>query len=231
MRRRLSSLRGAWRWSTGHLFRKVGRDGGDGRGSRSFKLLVCFFFFSLLWNCFSRLLRGLLPAPNVSPPPSLLRSLLRSLALSQMVNLNGLLVKSTSTDGFHLETGPLDPPLQFPPPTSSSSSFASPPFLPNPGEKTGLRCRWSDVQELCRPTSTQSFSFPVVDFGSCSFSGSIHRTTSGRLSLFSTTEASARPQRKSSPYYRPTWLRFGLIIAAHETPQCAPIGANLKQKL
>jgi len=27
LRRRLSSLRGAWRWSTGHLFRKVGRDG------------------------------------------------------------------------------------------------------------------------------------------------------------------------------------------------------------
>lgn len=138
LRRRLSSLRGAWRWSTGHLFRKVGRDGGDGGGSRSFKLLVCFFFFSLLWNCFSRLLRGLLPAPNVSPPPSLLRSLLRSLALSQMVNLNGLLVKSTSTDGFHLETGPLDPPLQFPPPTSSSSSFASPPFFPTQERKQVL---------------------------------------------------------------------------------------------
>lgn len=116
----------------------------------------------------------------------------------------------------------------LPPPPPPPSP---PPFLPNPGEKTGLRCRWSDVQELCRPTSTQSFSFSVVYFRTCSFSGSIHRTTSGRLSLFSTTEASARPQRKSSPYYRPTWLRFGLIIAAHETPPCAPIGANLKQKL
>ena len=27
LRRRLSSLRGAWRWSTGYLFRKVGRAG------------------------------------------------------------------------------------------------------------------------------------------------------------------------------------------------------------
>lgn len=33
-----------------------------------------------------------------------------------MVNLYGLLVKSTSPDVFHLETGLEDPPLQFPPP-------------------------------------------------------------------------------------------------------------------
>lgn len=32
LRRRLSSLRGAWRWSTGYLFRKVGHDGGGGCG-------------------------------------------------------------------------------------------------------------------------------------------------------------------------------------------------------
>lgn len=38
------------------------------------------------------------------------------LTLSQMVNLYGLLVKSTSPDVFHLETGLEDPPLQFPPP-------------------------------------------------------------------------------------------------------------------
>lgn len=52
------------------------------------------------------------PPTSFALPPFLLRSP----ALSQMVNLNGLLVKSTSTDGFHLETGLLDPPLQFPPP-------------------------------------------------------------------------------------------------------------------
>lgn len=139
MRRRLSSLRGAWRWSTGHLFRKVGRDGGDGRGSRSFKLLVCFFFLFVVELFLSSPSRTFTSPQRLSPslPPSL-RSLLRSLALSQMVNLNGLLVKSTSTDGFHLETGPLDPPLQFPPPTSSSSSFASPLFFPTQERKQVL---------------------------------------------------------------------------------------------
>ena len=161
LRRRLSSLRGAWRWSTGYLFRKVGRHAGDGRDpvASNFSCVFCL----LLWNCFSRLLHGLLPAPNVSLPPSLPPSLRPSLALSQMVNLNGLLVKSTSTDGFHLETGPLDPPLQFPPPPPPPPPPPHPlprlpPFFPAQvlkREKTGLRCRWSDVQELRRLISRQ----------------------------------------------------------------------------
>lgn len=49
-----------------------------------------------------------LPAPTnlcFPPPPSRSPSLPLSLPLPQMVNLYGLLVKSTSPDGIHLETG------------------------------------------------------------------------------------------------------------------------------
>lgn len=67
-----------------------------------------------------------------------------------MVNLNGLLVKLASTDGFHLETGLPDPPLQFPPLLSLPLPLLLLPlFLATQvlkGEKWGLGLR--DVQEL-----------------------------------------------------------------------------------
>lgn len=62
LRRRLSSLRGTWRWSTGYLFRKVGCD----RGAHgwtvgmdvdcSFTVSSLVFFPPLLWSSLSGLL-------------------------------------------------------------------------------------------------------------------------------------------------------------------------------
>lgn len=127
LRRRLSSLRGAWRWSTGYLFRKVGCKRMHGR---IYSKTSCCFFFAFharLFLCrrksFPRLPRRLLPAPQrLFPPPFLPHCL----ALSQMVNLYGLLVKSTSPDVFHLETGPGGPPTQVPSSSSSPTTLHPP---------------------------------------------------------------------------------------------------------
>lgn len=108
VRRRLSSLSRAWRWSTGYLFRKVGalvdrpRMVAPTWCCSSARLAVCSGFF---------VMEGVLWSPSLTftsrqhLPPSLLPSLLPSSTLSQMLNSNGLLVKSNSTAGFHLETG------------------------------------------------------------------------------------------------------------------------------
>lgn len=175
LRRRLSSLRGAWRWSTGYLFRKVGCNGGangwiflDGFSVYNWRVTWRVVNMDhLLFSCPT--LRGLFSPPllflcdrifsHVSfadfyqPPTSfaLPPSLLRSLALSQMVNLYGLLVKSTSPDGFHLETGPQDPPLQFPPPPPPHPlPRLTPSFLIQvlKGEKQVLGCGLCAVQAL-----------------------------------------------------------------------------------
>lgn len=126
-RRRLSSLRGAWRWSTGYLFRKVGCD--EWRiwlkaalVASSLSMLNVFFFF-VIEKVFVSF------ADFYKPPtsfPSLPPFLPYCLTLSQMVNLYGLLVKSTSPDVFHLETGPGGPPTLIP---TSSSSFSLPTTL------------------------------------------------------------------------------------------------------
>lgn len=126
-RRRLSSLRGAWRWSTGYLFRKVGCD--EWRiwlkaalVASSLSTLNVFFFF-VIEKVFVSF------ADFYKPPtsfPSLPPFLPYCLTLSQMVNLYGLLVKSTSPDVFHLETGPGGPPTLIP---TSSSSFSLPTTL------------------------------------------------------------------------------------------------------
>lgn len=137
LRRRLSSLRGAWRWSTGYLFRKVGCKVWI-LSTLAQWLLVLYLL--LLFLCFGK--ACLVSSRTFTSPQRLLPSLCSCFALSQMVNLNGLLVKSTSTDGFHLETGLLDPP----PPTSSPSSpspTTSPPALvldaSSPRRETGLQ--------------------------------------------------------------------------------------------
>lgn len=73
-RRRLSSLRGAWRWSTGYLFRKVGCD--EWRiwlkaALVASSLSTLNVFFLLCHRKSFCLLRRLLQAPNVFslPPP------------------------------------------------------------------------------------------------------------------------------------------------------------------
>lgn len=130
-RRRLSSLRGAWRWSTGYLFRKVGCDEWwiwlkAALVASSLSTLNVFFFF-VIEKVFVSF------ADFYKPPtsfPSLPPFLPYCLTLSQMVNLYGLLVKSTSPDVFHLETGPGGPPTLIPP--SSSSSLPTTLLLPPP---------------------------------------------------------------------------------------------------
>lgn len=62
---------------------------------------------------------SLSPSQALTSPPSshaltsLPPSLSPSKLYSQMLNLTGLLVKSASTDGFHLGTGLLDPPFKI----------------------------------------------------------------------------------------------------------------------
>lgn len=65
-------------------------------------------YIPLSWNCLSVSFSGF-NQPPIIPCPDLPPSLSPSKLYSQMLNLTGLLVKSASTDGFHLGTGLLDP--------------------------------------------------------------------------------------------------------------------------
>lgn len=97
-------------------------NGGSGAetaaASSSFPCLVFFHPSLSRLGIISALFAAIIscPAPLTSACPPIPFPLPRRTAFSQMVNLNGLLVKSASTDGFHLQTGLPDPPLQFLPP-------------------------------------------------------------------------------------------------------------------
>lgn len=112
-------------------------NGGSGAetaaASSSFPCLVFFHPSLSRLGIISALFAAIIscPAPLTSACPPIPFPLPRRTAFSQMVNLNGLLVKSASTDGFHLQTGLPDPPLQFlPPPFPPLLSSPTAPFFP-----------------------------------------------------------------------------------------------------